>query len=72
MGIEDRDYYRENYARRNGMRYDKKGRFYRLLRTASDVPKVGADWHWSLKFLLWLVIVLVVLVVMRFVAGIYK
>lgn len=29
MGIQDRDYYREDYARKNGMRYNKRSATYR-------------------------------------------
>lgn len=29
MGIEDRDYYRDDYARKNGMRYNARNATYR-------------------------------------------
>lgn len=67
MGLEDRDYYREDYAEKNGKRYDKKtGRYhdkqsawydpkqYRIeAASASALPPdmPGANWPWYYQFL---------------------
>lgn len=75
MGIQDRDWYREEYQRR---RMDEE-------RTAKTAPKQpaarpipvdlldnanppklwGADWHWSLKILVWLCIAVLLLLAWR-------
>lgn len=76
MGMQDRDYYREHHAQKQGMRYDKRRgiytKFVRSFRrtTSSGVEKirvhqVGSDWHWSLKLLLWLAIVVLIMVFFR-------
>lgn len=66
MGMEDRDYWREAYAKRNGMQYDSRKGVYRKSFFAKkvrnfdvedcppDVP--GVDFHWSLKILIWLAV----------------
>jgi len=85
MGIEDRDYYREHHANKQGMRYDPRTATYTRRRPFARTSKVvdvqdlrepprivGADWHWSLKLLLWLVIVTLVLVVVRFVSAMMR
>ncbi len=77
MGIEDRDYYRENFAKKQGMRYDARTARYhpvgppqrpvhppRLTPAKGGVP--GADWHWSLKLVLWLVLAAALLALMRY------
>lgn len=87
MGLEDRDYYRENYAKKHGMRYNARNATYaddpepEYRRSPPRKPPgvvvddvyrtpptpIGADWHWSLKFALWLLISLLVLLIVRFV-----
>lgn len=70
MGIQDRDYYRENFAKKHGMRYDagsaryRPGRLARITFARRDVP--GADWHWSLKLVVWLALAAALLAVMRY------
>ncbi len=74
MGIEDRDWYREETAKKNGMRYNKKNATYsaaahvvnssmRNANIKSLPPAPG--WHWSLQFALWLAIVLLVVLLVR-------
>lgn len=55
MGIQDRDYWREWHKQRE----DPPG--YR--RRPPELP--GADWHWSLKALAWLLIAMVVFALLR-------
>ena len=88
MGLEDRDYYRENYAKKHGMHYNARNATYsadaqtqdrrkpprrppEVIVDVIDQPRrvVGSDWHWSLKLLLWLAIVSLVLLIVRFING---
>lgn len=60
MGIEDRDYYRQEYARKNGMHYDTKTatystRIWAKPSTALAPEKKPFEWHWSLVLLMCLV-----------------
>lgn len=68
MAIEDRDYYREDYAGKNGMRYDVNQaryfpKFFRRDRRHAGVVQsgppdpLGASLHWSVKLLVWLALV---------------
>lgn len=75
MGIEDRDWYREETAKKNGLRYNKKNATYSAaahvvnssMRNSSiKSPPAATSWHWSLQLALWLVIVLLVVVLVRF------
>ena len=43
MGMHDRDYYREDYAKKNGKRYDTKRRVYFI----QPAAKTGRP-HWAL------------------------
>lgn len=64
MGIQDRDWYREDYASKNGLRYNRRNATY----SAQDQPVVvpesaentepppsgKASPHWSLQLVVWL------------------
>ena len=73
MGIQDRDYYREEHARKHGETdYDSRSGRYRPRRATHlriarrglrDLP--GADWHWSLKLLIWLTLACLLLAVFK-------
>ncbi len=81
MGMEDRDYYREDHAKRQGMRYNKKRARYQSDDTSWYDPKKyrrdrvsragplpdlpGADWPWVYQLL-----VIVTLMLACF--GLYK
>lgn len=62
MGMQDRDYYKEWWAKREG--YVEKARFRLPARGMSGVnlpgkplpSKRNSDWHWSLQLLLMFVI----------------
>lgn len=70
MGIQDRDYYRENFAKNQGMHYDARTARYvraslaRITFASRDVP--GADWHWSLKLIVWLALAALLLAAGRY------
>lgn len=38
MGLEDRDYYREDYAKKNGMKYNPRNATYRSAQQNQDIP----------------------------------
>ena len=64
MGIQDRDYYREWWNNRD----KPKRKFFRLptrVSRGAPPPLWGADWHWSLKLLVWLAIVVLILAAIR-------
>lgn len=71
MGIQDRDYYwehRDKLERQAGESAAPSPRRPILSRFASrpapvssPPPLIGADWHWSLKLLVWLVIAVLLL-----------
>lgn len=63
MGIQDRDYYREWWAKRNG--FKEKAAFRLPERSNGPPPLWGADWHWTLKLLVWLCIAVLVLAAVR-------
>lgn len=72
MGQEDRDWYREEHAKKHGMRYDKSNATYaddpepwyepkRYRKPPAppiiqDTARRSNDWHWSTQLLLWLAI----------------
>lgn len=61
MGMHDRDYYREDYAKKNGKRYDaRRGVYY----VQQEQRRGGATWPKGL--LLFLAICAAVFVVLRF------
>lgn len=41
MGIEDRDYYREDYAKKNGMRYDARTATYSSRKKTGHGERAG-------------------------------
>lgn len=68
MSIEDRDYYRENYAKKQGMHYDTKRAVYKR----SPVAKVrqllttnDSSSHWSLTVFVWVIVGIAVYAVYR-------
>lgn len=80
MGIQDRDWYREEHRRRRAEeeaakqtakapsrpRQDPDDLIRRVNRSTS--PKLwGADWHWSIQLLVWLCIVVLMLLAWRLV-----
>lgn len=78
MGIQDRDWYREEYERkRRAAEAESQARSrpqrrqreipVDLLDNASPPPLWGADWHWSLKLLVWLCIAVLMLIAWRLV-----
>lgn len=73
MGIQDRDWYREEYdrRRREEERLAQQSRTKKIpvdLLDNANPPKLwGADWHWSLKLLVWLCIFVLMLIAWRLV-----
>lgn len=43
MGIQDRDYYRKDYARKNGMRYNERNATYSKLRVRPVVERRASN-----------------------------
>lgn len=76
MGIQDRDWYREEYQRR---RMEEEAAAKRkpapkhdripvdLLENANPPKLWGADWHWSIQLLVWLCIAVLLLIAWRLV-----
>lgn len=68
MGMQDRDWYRELTAAKNGLRYNKKNATYSAAVRASVVRKVApiaTRLHWSLQAVLCLCICAGVLGMLR-------
>lgn len=63
MGIQDRDYYREWWAKRNS--FKEKAAFRLPERPSGPPPLFGANWHWTLKLLGWLCIAVLILAAVR-------
>lgn len=61
MGMHDRDYYREDYAKKNGKRYDTKRRVYFI----PPAAKTGRP-HWALLLGLFLSLCALVFFGLRF------
>lgn len=76
MGMQDRDWYREHHAKQNGLRYDKRNATYTARKRWSDISSSGiktpglSHWHFSLRFALFLVIVVAVLAALRLINSI--
>lgn len=65
MGIQDRDYYREWWNKRNG---SEEKAVAQGATVHKEPPELwGANWHWSLKLLVWLAIVVLMLAAWRLV-----
>ena len=76
MGMQERDWYREEYQRRRmeeeaAAKRKPKAKLHRIpvdLLDNANPPKLwGADWHWSLKLLVWLCIAVLMLLAWRLV-----
>ena len=74
MGIQDRDWYREEMRARHAREQAEKGtprqaanRPVDLIQQANAPKLWGADWHWSLQLLVWLAIAALLLVIWRIV-----
>ncbi|MCY1248066.1 hypothetical protein D9M72_614550 [compost metagenome] len=77
MGMQDRDWYREEMRSRkraeDAAQQKKRRPFWRRekripvdLLDNTGPPKLwGADWHWSLQLLVWLAIAVLVLIACR-------
>ncbi len=76
MGIQDRDWYREEMkarkraedeeAARRTPPWSKKNRIPVDLLDKANPPKLwGADWHWSIQLLVWLCIAVLMLAAWR-------
>ncbi|WP_454914293.1 hypothetical protein [Variovorax gossypii] len=75
MGIQDRDWYREEHQRRRmeeeaaERKRPKARRADRIpvdLLNNANPPKLwGADWHWSIQLLVWLAIVALLAIIWR-------
>ncbi|MDH6594337.1 hypothetical protein M2165_004226 [Variovorax sp. TBS-050B] len=67
MGIQDRDWYREEVKRK--AREEANANTSRKQRRAAGEggpPKlIGADWHWSLQLLVWLAIAVLAIMLIR-------
>lgn len=70
MGIQDRDYYRE-YWKEQRAAEERRSVLKRWLQPRRQQPGrmppdlIGANWHWSLKVLVWLCIAVLVLAAVR-------
>lgn len=58
MGLEDRDWYREEQAKRQGAYYDKTTDRYRR-------KPPPTDWHWATQILVWLMVLGVAFLLFR-------
>jgi hypothetical protein len=73
MGLQDRDYYweRRDKLEREGLAKTKPVKHKRQtvdLIAKANTPKLwGADWHWSIKLLVWLAILVLLLLAMKLV-----
>ncbi|MFV0678385.1 hypothetical protein [Variovorax sp. tm] len=78
MGMQDRDWYRDEMRARKRAEdaktakrapvWKKKNRIPIDLLDNANPPKLwGADWHWSLQLLVWLAIAALLLVIWRLV-----
>lgn len=77
MGIQDRDWYREEMRERKRAEdaraakwrpFAKRRRIPVDLLDNANPPKLwGADWHWSLQLLVWLAIAALMLAIWRMV-----
>lgn len=78
MGIQDRDWYREEMRQRHAKEQAaatpapksstlRKRVPVDLIDSASPPKLWGADWHWSLQLLVWLAIAALLLVIWRIV-----
>ena len=71
MGIQDRDYYREYWKEQRAAEERSQSVFKRWLQPRRQQPGrmpsdlIGANWHWSLKLLVWLCIAVLVLAAVR-------
>lgn len=71
MGIQDRDYYREYWKEQRAAEERSRSVFKRWLQPRRQQPGrmlpdlIGANWHWSLKLLVWLCIAVLVLAAVR-------
>ena len=67
MGMHDRDYYREDYASKNGMRYDKRNaRYHWAGFVKSQVPLSDHQRLWRRNWMVLAVLVILVLAVVAF------
>lgn len=80
MGIQDRDWYREEHQRRKAKEEATERKAKGQTRSVQDPdalirrvnrsagPRLwGADWHWSLQLLVWLCIAVLLLITWRLV-----
>ncbi len=70
MGIQDRDYYRQDYAEKNGMRYDPQRSVYmpRMFRRRSGPPDgSGAPSGWIKQVVVWVGLLGVVFFAFKFI-----
>lgn len=66
MGLQDRDYYREWWSKRFQSDEPRRPGLFRKRATRFSPPPLwGADWHWSLKLLVWLAIAVLLLAAIR-------
>ncbi|GKS89108.1 hypothetical protein [Acidovorax sp. SUPP2539] len=71
MGIEDRDYYRQDYARKNGMRYNERNATYSASEKATHrdfvLPEQKPfEWHWSLVLVICLLMAVVAAAIVHY------
>lgn len=68
MGMQDRDWYREETARKNRKRSSVEDVVSSSIESATRPARIiGADWHWSLKFVLWASLCALVAAVVKYV-----
>jgi hypothetical protein len=71
MGLQDRDYYREHWAKIRADEARQRSAVKRWFQLRPQQPGrappdlIGANWHWSLKLLAWLCIAVLVLIAAR-------
>lgn len=76
MGMQDRDYYREDYAQKNGMVYDSKKSIYyypKMFRRSAQAEAQGVrpsprPWHPVLQIVLTCAIMLAVFLLLKVIA----
>ena len=75
MGIQDRDYYREHWRKRQQAEAAEQAKTSEAdsgshpLRRTGPPELLGANWHWSLKLLVWLAIAVLLLAGRRLLPG---